>query len=409
MRNPSNHHTLRRYCPPMTTARFLHAADLHLGSLLKSLGSKVSPEIHALAIKQVNTVFQNLVNVAKSEQVDFVVLAGDIYDTADRDPGARIRVDLGLRDLSAAGIKVFLVHGNHDPLTPNYLTGLSLPDGVFVFPAGEVTSHIVTMSNGAKVTVAGISYKTEKEPSNLSQLFASVTGQTIIGVLHTNVGGNKEHGNYAPCSLADLQSSPVNYWALGHIHDRQVHTTPKGFWAYPGNLQGRSTKATECGPKGVLIIEVDEDGSLEAPRFVPCDALRFKRLAIDLSTVDNHSDVLGIALDALREAVDDADGRLLMVRIEFIGATAIYSEFSKEFTKMSAAILLASPEIMGKGAVIKILESCRPAIDLKLERGRGTLLGDLLRNLDSKPKEEVDDELRSAVELLIVNALEVGK
>jgi DNA repair protein SbcD/Mre11 len=98
----------------MATARFLHAADLHLGSLLKSLGSQVSPEIHALAIKQVNTVFQNLVNVAKSEQVDFVVLAGDIYDTADRDPGARIRVDLGLRDLSAAGIKVFLVHGNHD-------------------------------------------------------------------------------------------------------------------------------------------------------------------------------------------------------------------------------------------------------------------------------------------------------
>ena len=64
---------------------------------------------------------------------------------------------------------------------------------------------------------------------------------------------------------------------------------------------------------------------------------------------------------------------------------------------------------MGKGAVIKILESCRPAIDLKLARGRGTLLGDLLCNLDSKPKEEVDDELRSAVELLLVNALEGGK
>ena len=139
----------------MATARFLHAADLHLGSPLNSLGLKVSPEIHELAKKQVNTVFRNLVEVAKSEQVDFVVLAGDIYDKADRDPGARIRVNLGLRELSAAGIKVFLVHGNHDPLTPDYLSGRELPEGVFIFPAGEVTSHAITMRNGAIVRGIG--------------------------------------------------------------------------------------------------------------------------------------------------------------------------------------------------------------------------------------------------------------
>ena len=393
----------------MATARFLHAADLHLGSPLNSLGLKVSEEIHELAKKQVNTVFQNLVNVAKSEQVDFVVLAGDIYDTADRDPAAQIRVNLGLRELSEAGIKVFLVHGNHDPLTPDYLSGRSLPEGVFVFPSGKVTSHIVTMRNGAEVTVAGISYKTVAEENNLSHLFSSVTGQTIIGVLHTNVGGNNQHGNYAPCSPSDLQSSPVNYWALGHIHDRQVHTTPKGFWAYPGNLQGRSTKATECGAKGVLIVEVDEDGSLETPRFVPCDALRFQRLNIDLSMVEDHSDVLDITINALQDAVNNADGRSLMVRLEFIGATSIYSDFSKKFAKMSDDILEASSDIMGNGAVIKIRQSCRPAIDLTLERTRETLLGALLVDLDNKPNEEVDDELRLAVELLLVNALHGGK
>jgi DNA repair exonuclease SbcCD nuclease subunit len=393
----------------MATARFLHAADLHLGSPLKSLGTRVSAEVHAMAKKQVNTVFQNLVNVAKSEQVDFVVLAGDIYDTADRDPGAQIRVNLGLRELSEAGIKVFLVHGNHDPLTPDYLSGRSLPDGVTVFPAGEVTSHIVTMSNGAQVTVAGISYKTAAEENNLARLFQSITGQTIVGVLHTNVGGNNQHGNYAPCSSADLQTSPVNYWALGHIHDRQVHETPKGYWAYPGNLQGRSTKATECGAKGVLIIDVHEDGSLEAPRFVPCDALRFQRLSVDLSAVTDLNDVSDIAIDALQEAVDAADGRSLMVRLEFIGSTLIYSDFAKKFNELQESILTTSPEIMGNGAVIKIRQSCRPLIDLAIERGRGTLLGDLLVELDRKTEEEVSDDLRSVVELLLVNALEGGK
>jgi DNA repair exonuclease SbcCD nuclease subunit len=265
------------------------------------------------------------------------------------------------------------------------------------------------MSNGAQVTVAGISYKTAAEENNLSQLFSSVTGQTIIGVLHTNVGGNNQHGNYAPCSLADLQSSPVNYWALGHVHDRQVNSTPKGFWAYPGNLQGRSTKATECGPKGVLIVEVDEDGSIEAPRFVPCDALRFQRLYIDLSPVEDHNDVLDITINALKEAVDNADDRSLMVRLEFTGATTIYSEFARSFEKTSDDILQSSPEIMGNGAVIKISQSCRPAIDLNLERTRTTLLGKLLLELDAKPKEEVNDELRSAVELLLVKAWDGGK
>lgn len=390
----------------MTTSRFLHAADLHLGSPLKSLGTQVSAEIHEEAKRLANSVFQNLVNVAKSEQVDFVVLAGDIYDLADRDPGAQIRVTLGLRQLTEAGIKVFLVHGNHDPLTPDYLSGSSLPDGVFVFPADEVTSHVVTMSNGAEVTVAGISYKTSAEESNLSRLFSQLTGKTIVGVLHTNVGGDSQHGNYAPCSIADLESSPVHYWALGHIHGRQVHRTPNGFWAYPGNLQGRSSKATECGPKGVLIVEVDDDGSIEAPRFVPCDELRFERLRIDLSEVIDYNNVIAITIDALQEAVNNADERPLMIRLEFVGATAIYGDLAKNFTKLTEAIFENSLEIMGSGAVIKIIESCRRTIDLAAERERPTLLAKLLLALDGMPEEEVDDPLRASVELLLVNALD---
>ena len=393
----------------MATARFLHAADLHLGSPLQSLGNRVTPEIHDYAKKQVGSVFQNLVNVAKSEQVDFVVLAGDIYDTADRDPGAQMRVNLGLRELSDAGIKVFMVHGNHDPLTTDYLSGRALPDGVHVFPAGEVTSHSISMSNGAQVTVAGISFKTAAEENNLSKLFSEVSGKTIIGVLHTNVGGDNQHGNYAPCSPADLMSSPVHYWALGHVHDRQVHSTPKGFWAYPGNLQGRSIKATECGPKGVLIVEVDEDGSLETPRFVPCDALRFQRLSIDLTQTMEYNDVYDITIEALQAATNDADDRSLMFRVEFIGTPNFYSDLAKDFDKLTAGIFDSGTEIMGDGAVIKIVNSCRPMIDLAAERERGTLLGDLLRELDKRPLQDIDDELRAEVENLLINALEGNK
>ena len=243
------------------------------------------------------------------------------------------------------------------------------------------------------------------EENNLARLFQSITGQTIVGVLHTNVGGNNQHGNYAPCSSADLQTSPVNYWALGHIHDRQVHETPKGYWAYPGNLQGRSTKATECGAKGVLIVDVHEDGSLEKPRFVPCDAIRFQRLSIDLTDVSNNSDVLDIAIEKLKEAVADSEDRSLMVRLEFTGATEIYDEFIKDFEKTSSNIMGMSQDIMGDGAVVKVCHTCRRAIDLTIERTRKTILSFVLNELDSKTQEEIPDELRSAVELLLVDAL----
>lgn len=389
----------------MATARFLHAADLHLGSPLKSLGQRVPEAIHKSAIELVNTVFQNLVDTAIREQVDFVVIAGDIYDQADRDPAAQVRVTLGFNKLSKAGIKVFLVHGNHDPLTPDFLSGGMLPEGVVVFPAREVASYSVKMRNGAVVTVAGVSYETEKEESNLVPLFAQVKGDTIVGVLHTNVGGDNQHGNYAPCSVQDLENSPVNYWALGHIHDRQVHPTPKGFWAYPGNLQGRSTKPTECGPKGVLIVEVDEDGSLNTPKFVACDALRFQRLSVDLTTVDNYNSVIPMVVTALENAVSESDGQMLLVRLEFIGKSSIAVELNKNFEALSEGIMNAVEPILAGGAVTKIENSCRDSINLEQERSRETLLGYLLRELDSVEDPVVDGETLAAVENLLSNSM----
>ncbi|MEN9805370.1 MAG: hypothetical protein RIS41_2217, partial [Actinomycetota bacterium] len=207
----------------MTLAKFLHAADLHLGAPLESLGDSIDAETAERVKRLVNQSFDRLIDVAIGEGVDFVVLAGDVYDNADRDPGAQRRFLLGLRRLTGAGIKVFMVHGNHDPLTKDVKAGV-LPDGVVVFPAGKLGTEMVTMSNGVDVTVAGVSYAKKEETDDLVPLFAGLTGRTIVGVLHTNVGGDSSiHKNYAPSTVADLQASPVHYWALGHIYKRSVN------------------------------------------------------------------------------------------------------------------------------------------------------------------------------------------
>lgn len=387
----------------MTTARFLHAADLHLGSPLKSLGDAISDSEHDRVKKLVNGAFERLVQTAIDEDVDFCVFAGDVYDTADRDPGAQRRFLLGLRTLETAGIKVFMVHGNHDPLTRDVKHGL-LPENVTVFAPGQVQSHVVTMRNGAEVTVAGVSYGKKEESENLVPLFAGLGGRTIVGVLHTNVGGNTQHGNYAPCTPADLSASPVHYWALGHIHLRSVNRTERGWWVYPGNLQGRSVKAAECGPKGVVIVDVDQDGSLAEPRFVECCKVRFERVSVDVGSVEEIAGLNDAVVERLQHAVDESGDVPLLVRLELTGQSDLAELLKGDWDGQQ--LVEEANEVLGEGAVVKVRSSISPRIDLNEARSRDNILGAVLNELDRR---DVDDEMRDDVTHVLVNLLGVAQ
>lgn len=383
----------------MSTARFLHAADLHLGSPLKSVGDEIDNDTLERIKSLVNKAFDRLVDTAIDEEVDFCVFAGDVYDTADRDPGAQRRFLLGLRRLEKAGIKVFMVHGNHDPLTRDIKNGV-LPSNVFVFPPGKIGVEKVTMRNGAEVTVAGVSYSKKEESENLVPLFSHLAGRTVIGVLHTNVGGNTQHGNYAPCTTADLTQSPVNYWALGHIHLRSVNRTERGWWSYPGNLQGRSVKAAECGPKGVLIVEVDSEGSLSEPRFVECCTVRFERVPVDVSGVEEVAGLNDVVNSRLRETMSAAGDTPVLVRLELTGQTTIEALLNGRWD--CDQTVEEANGVLGDGAVVKVRTSCVPQIDLVAERSRQTLLGAVLNELDSI---DTDSDTRDEATQLLVNIL----
>lgn len=388
----------------ITTSYFLHAADLHLGTPLQSLGAQVSEEVRTEAKRLARQAFENLIDVAINRRVRFIVLAGDIYDSADRDPGARRRVLKGFRRLEDEGIQVFMAHGNHDPLTTAAL-GADLPTNVTVFSPDHVQQHSIELKNGVTVTIAGISYSRADESRRLVNDFAEVTGQSIIGVLHTNVGGTAEHGNYAPSSKEELEESPVHYWALGHIHTRQVNQTLKGWWAYPGNLQGRSTKATECGPKGALLVGIDESGRFCEPEFIPCDAMRFARCVVDISTVTDDATIPDMVNDRLIEIMQNSDDRPTFVRIELTGASPVSAALDVRWGDFVADLVEEATETLAPGAVVKVERSYRPGIDLKAERSRETLLGAVLREIDDEPDLATSDELRNMVEQTLAKAL----
>ena len=182
-----------------------------------------------------------------------------------------------------------------------------LPEGVVRFQPGTPQSHVVPLRHsGDPVQVSGVSFGTMHETHNLALRFRDLSPHTDapavphIAVLHANVGANPGHDPYAPCSYDDLDGAGVDYWALGHIHRRNVRQMPRGGCAaYCGNLQGRSFKSSECAPKGALVVPVDQ-GQIGEPEFVPCDEVRFVQQTVQLygdSIADSQDKILDKAED----------------------------------------------------------------------------------------------------------------
>lgn len=394
-------------CHFVATSFFLHAADLHLGAQLKSLGDKISVEKAEYIRNEVSHVFDDMITLAIERDVEFIVLAGDVYDHAQNDPGAKQRVYRGFRRLEAKGIHVFVVHGNHDPVGTKMKAVNDRPSNVHVFKHGVVGKEKVQLRNGVEVTVAGISFETEAESENLAVKFSSVTGSTIVGVLHTNVGNIGTaggHHNYAPCSQQDLTNSPVHYWALGHIHDRQIVQTPKGYWAYPGNLQGRSTKATECGPKGVLIVGIGDDGRIEEPEFVAVDRVRFQRVDVSCSECETDIQVLEHVLLKVEEAVTSNSGLPTLIRLELVGRTSAYNDLREQQDTLLDNVRNHVAHIIGDGEIIKVVNSTSPNFDPQELRQRNTVLAEALRALDAS---EATAEVKAEAERLLIARLAV--
>ena len=155
----------------------IHAADLHLGAPLESLGRHVD-ETKAAHLRGLATgAFGRLIDLTIERQAAALVLAGDIYDDADREVAAQLRVKRGFERLHEAGIPVFMVHGNHDPLTKSYRPAATLPPNVHVFASGEVSVRELPSATAGDWHVAGISFSKAAETGNLAERFRGLGAQ----------------------------------------------------------------------------------------------------------------------------------------------------------------------------------------------------------------------------------------
>ena len=299
----------------MTRIRFVHAADLHLDSPFVGIKA-VAPENVARTLHDATfAAYQNIIELCIDESVDALLVAGDVYDSADRSLRAQLKFVDGLKRLDDAGIRSFVCHGNHDPLD-GWEAQLDYPPGCTRF--GEDFMAVPVFEHEPeRAVVHGISYPTRDVYDNLVPRLGTVDPNTFsIGLMHANVEGNADHAAYAPCSLADLVFSGISYWALGHVHTRQVLSDRSPTVVYPGNSQGRHPN--ETGARGVYLVDVDDDGTVNLD-FRAVDTVRWERPVLDISEMETEQDLRDGLHQNMEDALAVANGRSVVLRITLTG------------------------------------------------------------------------------------------
>ncbi|NNJ27999.1 metallophosphoesterase family protein [Alienimonas chondri] len=314
--------------------RFLHAADLHIDSPLGGLAAYEGAPVGQIRTATRRAV-ENLVSLALGEDrpgdepVDFVLIAGDVYDGAWRDFSTGLFFADKLNRLRDADIPVVLLAGNHD--ADSVITRqLALPENVITLSTESPQSHRIDLADHG-VTVHGQGFATRAVKTDLSATYpAPDAGRFNVGLLHTSAAGHSDHEPYAPCKPTELAAKGYDYWALGHIHTpwdlhdaKDAHAAPIVF---PGNTQGRH--ARELGPRGCRLVTVHDDRRVTS-EFRPLDVVRWDKVEVNVAELvaggeDSPDDFLREAMEGLEAAAHNArEGRdrLLAVRVEFVGTT----------------------------------------------------------------------------------------
>jgi DNA repair exonuclease SbcCD nuclease subunit len=361
--------------------KFIHSADIHLDSPMQGLerydGAPVD-EVRGATRR----ALQNLIELAVNEEVDFVLIAGDLYDGDWKDYNTGLFFVSQMVRLRESAVKVFIVTGNHD--AANQITkNLHMPDNVKMLSMQKPESIIL---KDLGVAIHGQGFLSRAITDNLAAGYPkTVQGFFNIGLLHTCLDGREGHEPYAPCSLDELSSKGYQYWALGHVHKRE--TILQAPWVvFPGNSQGRNVR--ETGAKGCMLVSAD-DGNVADIEFRSLDVMRWSVNDINVSGVSEPDEILGAVEHALKQELLVNENMPVALRIRLCGSSKIHGKILAHSEYLKNEIrAIASDVGNGNIWVEKISVNTTGISDPKELMMRDDALGGLLRSIQDLQYDE---------------------
>ncbi len=380
-----------------STIRYIHAADLHLdaafiGISREAYTENLGQELH----KATFVALERLVALCLQEKPHFLVLAGDIYNVKDQS----LKAQLALRDacltLAKHNINVYIVHGNHDPLSSR-LQMLHWPENVYTF-GQDIESHVVKFQEKPIAVVHGISHTNEYEGRNLAKDFARRNEPEYknifqLGLLHCTLDTAQHVDRYAPCTLDDLQKTGLDAWALGHVHEKKI-IQKNPLVAYAGNTQG--LHINEEGPRGCYLVtaKAKQDGGFHTEaQFHALGPVVWEKCLVDLEEVQQFDTAAQLILDH----IDLCKAQLpiscsgLIVRIILTGRTNLDGPLRNiqeradllqhlraqlaEGSARSVSSITQDPQVSIKDIQVET----SPLLDFETLRKQDDLLGETLR------------------------------
>jgi DNA repair exonuclease SbcCD nuclease subunit len=360
--------------------RFVHVADVHLDTSFAGRSERVRQRLRDAS----RDAFRRAVDLAIREDAHALLIAGDLFD-GDR---LSFRTERFLLDEAARlcdhGVTVVYATGNHDPGSPAASGPRPLLWPANVLVAADATPQRFLISDGTGqpvgyVTTAG--HATEKEAHDLSRTLPRPTGELPeVGLLHTQVHsslGADEHHPYAPSELSFLLRAGYDYWALGHVHVRQMLADDPPVW-YAGSLQGRTH--ADRGERGALLVDLS-DRDTPTVSFRALAPVRWETLEVDrleaVGSLDELERQVQLAWDGTRASDPGMSGTEWMVRVTLVGACPLWSELRAEENRALLARELG--DLLGVLEVSVVAEGVHPVLALEEHRSRVDVLGEALR------------------------------
>lgn len=349
------------------SVKIVHCADIHIGF---SGGDK---RYSARRRSEVLQTFLKAVGYAEEEKADLFLISGDLFDSHKVNGET---LSLISRAFSGFSGRVFIAPGNHDYYGENtFWENWALPENVTVFKGDEV---IELGESG--VRIYGYAFESAYKPK-LQLMRAESDDMINIAVVHGEIGGD---GIYAPLSVAEIETSGMDYVALGHIHKRSdILKAGNTYYAYPGCIEGQGFD--ETGEKGVYMGTIEKGKvSLE---FVPLCTRRFIEEHIDISAVLDKKDLSDFILRKIKEKYG-SNGADWLYKIVLTGETVL---------NISLADLTAALE--NELYFVKIKDKTRIPISVLKDNfsessAQGIFIKKLLEKSGAMTEEEMENALR---------------